>query len=244
MTDFSPAFYLPFVKKERLTEDTWTFYFGRNGNEKEFKPGQYFEITLDIKNPDDRGNTRVFTISSSPTNKDFFTITTRIIKSSFKKTLSRLKPGTMIQFEGPWDDLEIDVDDSSPKVFLAGGIGITPFHSIVSYCRDKDLNVPMTLFNSWSTKHDVIFDEFFRNTEKKLSNFSYIPTLSQETNLGDWDGERGRINQSVIERHVENPESASYYIVGPGGFINGMQTLLLDMRIPQGKIIFEHFSGY
>lgn len=238
------AFSLPFYKKEQLNQDTFTFYFRRNGSEKEFKPGQYFEVKLPIEKIDDRGDARVFTISSSPTNKDFFTITTRIIQSSFKKTLLNLQNGTPVSFEGPWDDIEVNLNDPSPKVFLAGGIGITPFHSIVEFCSDMKLDIPMTLFASWSKREDVIFDDFFKRQEKVLSKFKYIPSITKDIALSDWSGERGRINQSVIERHVVNIDAPTYYIVGPGEFIKGMENLLLGMSITQEKIIFEHFSGY
>lgn len=244
MTKTSSPFFLPFEKKERLTHDAWTFYFRRNGNEREFRPGQYFEIKLEISDIDERGDTRVFTISSSPTNKEFFTITTRILQSSFKNTLAQLTPGNLVQFDGPWDDLEIELGDGKRKIFLAGGIGVTPFHSIIQYCNDREMNLPITLFNSWSRGEEVIFHNFFREKEKNLSNFTYVPTLTQDEDFKDWDGERGRINQSVIERHVVNPETASYYIVGPGGFIKGMENVLLDMKVPQNNITFEHFSGY
>ncbi len=67
MSDNETPFFLPFDHKEQLTKDTYTFYFKRNGQERDFVPGQYYEIKLDIKNPDERGDSRVFTISSSPT---------------------------------------------------------------------------------------------------------------------------------------------------------------------------------
>src|SRR3989338_11643822 len=92
MSNKNIPFFLPFLKKEQLTADTYSFYFRRTGEERDFTPWQYFEMKLDIKNPDERGDTRVFTISSSPTEVGIFTITTRIIQSSFKFRLNELKP--------------------------------------------------------------------------------------------------------------------------------------------------------
>jgi len=237
-------FFLPLIKKVQLTNEVWSFYFKRTGEEPDFKPGQYYEMKLDIKNPDERGDSRVFTICSSPTEKEYVMFTTKIIESSFKKTLLNLSLGTIVQFDGPWDDLDVNLDDPSPKIFFAGGIGITPFHSILKYCVDSNLNLPIILFASWQMRSDVLFHEFFRETEEKLSAFTYVPTISQEQEDFDWNGERGRIDQSVIERHVVKKDLATYYIVGPERFLKGIEEILLGMRISQEKIFAESFSGY
>lgn len=237
-------FFLPLVKKVQLTNDAWSFYFKRTGQERDFKPGQYYEMRLDIKNPDERGDSRVFTICSSPTEKEYVMFTTKIIESSFKKALLNLKLGTSVQFDGPWDDLDVDLGDFSPKIFLAGGIGITPFHSILKYCLDTNLNLPIILFASWQNHSEILFHDFFREAEKKLDAFRYVPTITQQFEDSDWDGERGRIDQSVIERHVVKKDLATYYIVGPERFLKGIEEMLLGMKISQEKIFAESFSGY
>src|SRR5438309_1255036 len=95
-------FQLPFVKKEQVSSDAYTFYFDRKAFPAfSFLPGQWIRTTLPIAEPDDRGNSRSFSISSSPLNTQFLTITTRVIQSAFKKTLVNLPQGIPVQFFGP-----------------------------------------------------------------------------------------------------------------------------------------------
>lgn len=246
MTDSDKPFFLPFVKKEQLTKDTYTFFFKRTGDEREFVPGQYYEIKLPHKNVDERGDDRVFTISSSPTNRDFITITTRIIQSSFKKTLSSLQPGQIVQFDGPWDDLNFDEKDTFTHVFIAGGIGITPYHSIVEYCLDRKINTQMTLFVSWKNQDEMIFDDFFRKAENTLENFAYIPTLTEDDNLDVdvWDGEVGRIDEEMIRKYISDIKNSKYFISGPPAMIKALKETVEKMGAPKEKIIAEEFEGY
>lgn len=238
-------FLIPFIKKEQLAKDCYTFYFKRTEGSRDFTAGQYFELKLDIKNPDERGDSRVFTISSSPMDREFYTITTRIIQSSFKHRLAELKPGEMVQFDGPWDDLNFDENDTSPHVFLAGGIGITPYHSIVKYAMEKNLSTQIILFVSWRNRNELVFDEFFRDANNHLENFSYVPTLTEESlSKSEWDGELGRINADMIKKYVYEIEKSKYYFSGPPAMVTTLKETVKGMGVPNEKIIFEEFEGY
>lgn len=237
-------FKLPFLKKEKLTSDTYSFYFKRTGQERDFVAGQYFELKLNIKDPDERGNTRVFTVCSSPTKKDYFMFTTRILKSSFKMDMLSLIPGQMVEFDGPWNDLNYDEKDKEKKVFLAGGIGITPFHSIIEYCLDRKINNPITLFVSWSQKSEIIFDDFFKDASKLLSNFIYVPTITHTDGLTDWTGEKGRVDSQMLKRYLVKTENYRYYIAGPQSFVKSEKELIKGMGVSDNNIISEDFEGY
>jgi len=95
------AFLLPFLKKEQITQDTFLYYFDLQQTEFTFTSGQYIQMTLPHENVDTRGSSRFFTISSSPTEKDYLMITSRKGKSSFKHVLFSLQKGTKVQFFGP-----------------------------------------------------------------------------------------------------------------------------------------------
>lgn len=245
MSDNKP-FFLEYLKKEQLTSDCYTFYFKRNEEARDFVPGQTYEMKLPHKNMDERGEDRVFTISSSPTNKEFITITTRIIQSSFKKTLANLRSGSRVQFDGPWDDLNFDASDERPHVFIAGGIGVTPFHSIVQYSLDKNLMTRMTLFVSWKTQNEMIFDEFFRKAEDELPNFTYVPTLTNDESLDSdiWDGERGRITDEMIKKYIIDITGCKYFVAGPPLMVKSLKKIILDMGVDKDNILSEEFEGY
>jgi len=244
MTDNETPFFLPFLKKEKIAEDTYNFYFKRTGKERDFIPGQYYEIKLKIKNPDERGDTRVFTCSSSPTEKNYLMFTTRIIESSFKKAFHDLKKRDMVQFNGPWDDLNFDESEELPQIFLAGGIGVTPFHSIVKYAIDKKLTLPMMLFVSWINPKEMVFDKFFKDAEKRLADFKYIPTITEFDDLKNWKGETGRISERMIKKYFKKVRFARFRISGPPGLVKAMRELCVQMNVPKENIIAEEFEGY
>lgn len=238
-------FFLEFLKKDKLTSDCYTFYFKRTPESPEFTPGQYFEMKLNIKNPDERGDAHVFTLSSSPTDREFYTITTRIIQSTFKLRLAEIQPGERVQFDGPWNDLNFDENDTSPHVFLAGGIGITPYHSIVKYAMEKNLATQMILLVSWKNRSEMIFDEFFREVNNHMENFTYVPTLTDEQ-LGpsEWDGEIGRITGEMLRKYITEINVSKYYFSGPPSMVTALKETVKDMGVPNEKIISEEFEGY
>lgn len=244
MADNETPFKIPFIKKEKLTKDTYSFYFKRTEESRDFVAGQYFEIFLPIKNPDERGRDRVFTCASSPTEKDYYMITTRIIKSSFKKELFKLKKGDLVRFNGPWDDLNFDEKEELPQIFMAGGIGVTPFHSILKYSIDKKLSLPMTLFASWKTKEEIVFDKFFKDAEKKLDNFKYIPTITHPDNGKDWSGETGRISERLVKKYIPKVRNYRFRIAGPPALVKAMKELCVQMNVQKENIIAEDFEGY
>lgn len=240
------SFFLSFLKKEKLTSDCYSFYFKRTFEAPGFTPGQYFEIKLDIKDPDERGDTRVFTISSSPTEKEYYTITTRIIQSSFKLRLNKLRSGEMMQFDGPWDDLNFNEKDTYPHVFLAGGIGVTPYHSIVKYVTDRNLKTQMTLFVSWKNREEMVFDDFFRDANKRLKSFTYVPTITEEEGLkpGEWEDEVGRIDEKMIKKYISDIAKSKYFFAGPPAMVKALKETVQGMGVKKDKIIAEEFEGY
>ncbi len=244
MAENDTPFKIQFLKKEKLTKDTYSFYFKRDKKSRDFIAGQYFEIKLRIKNPDERGDSRVFTCCSSPTEKDHYMITTRIIESTFKIELGKLKKGDIVQFNGPWDDLNFDESEELPQVFFAGGIGITPFHSIVKYAIDKKLELPMTLFVSWSSMEEMIFDDFFKDAEKKLKDFRYIPTITHAQDIKEWKGETGRISERLVKKYIKKVRNNKFRIAGPPGLVKAMKELCVQMNVPKENIIAEEFEGY
>src|ERR1700722_6626379 len=126
----SQSYTIRFIKKRKLTKDTYIFYFEKPKS-FDFIAGQYNRWTLPITATDGRGSSRFFTISSPPSEKDFLVITTRIIQSDFKKELLKLHENQEIKIFGPMGQFFIDETSEKEHVFLAGGIGITPFHSMI-----------------------------------------------------------------------------------------------------------------
>lgn len=245
MTANSKEFYLPFVKKEQLAKDTYSFYFDRAKLNFNFLPGQYIRMRLPIENPDTRGSSRFFTIASSPFVKEHIMITTKIIESSFKKKLLTLKEGDMVKFYGPMGGFVLDEDKKESRMFLAGGIGITPFHSMIAYAHQKNLSIPITLLVSFSTSGDLVFYDELLDIAKKNPYIKIIYTITHPQDLETkWNGETGRISEDLIKKYIPNILEPQYFIVGPPAMVAAIEEVVKDMRVPNEKIFIENFTGY
>lgn len=231
MRNSAAYFYLNFVKKEKISKDVFAFYFDRKNSDFKFLAGQYVHLYLPIVNEKGRGNSRMFTIASSPLEKDHIFIATKKGKTIFKKTLFNLKPGASVKFYGPSGELVVDEIKKPSYVFLAPGIGITPFRSIIKYVAQKKLNIPITLLASFSKKESILFFDELMEISKSNPNVKVIYGLS-------------RINEKFVKKHIININKHTYYIVGAASAIADLEEIISGMGIPSQKIFLEDFEGY
>ena len=206
--------------------DAYSFVFEKPSN-FEFLPGQYIKMFMNIKDPDSRGVSRYFTIAASPTEKNLM-ITTRIGKSVFKQKLGSLPIGSRVEMRGPFGTFVLN-KDTRPRVFLAGGIGITPARSMMIYANDKKLNIPITLIVSFSRKEDIIFHDDLAGSENKNLKAIFLTE---------------RINEETIKKHVGNLRSSIFYITGPTSFVEAMEKLIKSLEVAEENIKTEDFPGY
>lgn len=223
------SFQLPFLKKMQVARNTYSFYFDRRGVDFDFLPGQYIHMTLPHKNSDYRGTTRFFTIASSPHEKDYLMITTKIIKSTFKKTLSSLVPGTIVDFFGPSGKVILNEKDMTPRIFLAGDIGITPFHSMLTYAASKKISLSLTLIVWFAKSDERVFYEELQSLQNEKRKIIY---------------ETGRISETVLKKYLTDIHNPTYYIIGPPAMVASTKKLLKDLSISEEKIITEEFIDY
>ena len=244
MPIIAQKFELSLLKKEQVAKNTDSFYFARPA-ELDFLPGQFMRLFLNLPQPTDRGNGRFFSIASSPSEKQFLMITVRIRDSDFKQTLLNLKEGTKIQIALPYGSFTLKPEETIPHVFLAGGIGITPFRSMIRYAADTHLTIPITLLTSSSIVEDIVFQKELKEIEAKNSWFRLIETITQPENSKlTWSGNIGRIDENYIKRYVPDFGSAIFYIAGPPAMVDAMDNLLKLLRIEVTKIRKEKFTGY
>ena len=224
-------FYLSFVKKEKLSEDTFIFYFDRKSTGFNFLAGQYIHIYLPIPNEKGRGNSRMFTIASSPLEKDYIFIVTKKGKTIFKKTLFNLRPQTSVQFYGPSGNLVLDEIKKPSYVFLAPGIGITPFRSIIKYISQKNLKITITLIVSFSKKEDFLFSSELLEISRSNPSIKVVYTLN-------------RINDGIVKKHIKNINAHSYFIAGSPRGVLDLEEVVSGMGVINDKIFIEDFEGY
>jgi ferredoxin-NADP reductase len=237
-------FELPFVKKEQIVKDIWTFYFSRKDTDVDFLAGQFIRMTLAIKEPDERGSSRTFSISSSPLDKEYLTITTRVLQSTFKQTLFNLAPGVSVSFFGP-NGRFLLVEENKQYVFLAGGIGITPMHSMIRFASQANLKSTMMLFASFSSPEEMIFYDELVKISKDHQNITVIYTITKpEISQMSWTGEKGRISADLIKKYAPDFVNALFYVSGPPVMVDAMLSLVKEMGIPDERVKKEKFVGY
>ncbi|MFZ3301954.1 MAG: FAD-dependent oxidoreductase [Microgenomates group bacterium] len=233
---------LTLVKKTDEAKGTKSFYF-KPSEDFTFEAGQYIYIILpSLKYEDARGDTRHFTISSSPTETEdnLLRITTRMRdQSGYKKTLDELEIGATVAARGPQGFFVLNskkVDTTSPQIFLAGGIGITPFRSIIKYNLDKGLNIPIHLIYSNSDS------EFVFKSELDLWQ-----TQNQNLKIDYFDSSKeGHLDSDKLKTLLPATDfkQTTFWAVGPNPFIDAMEEIFEKLEIPEDNIKTEKFTGY
>jgi ferredoxin-NADP reductase/nitrite reductase/ring-hydroxylating ferredoxin subunit len=237
---------LELLEKTKLEgTDIMTFKLSRSGKAKmDFAPGQFAFFKLQGVLNDPKGAVRHFSIASSPTENDFILISTRIRDSPYKQKLASLEKGARVTAWGPQGDFVLR--EGKPAVLLSGGIGVTPFRSMIKYATDRQLPQKITIFDSNRNRQNILYREEFDRWAGENKNIKVVYTLTDESTLSP-DMERGRIDGPMLQRHLtkEDLSSAIFYICGPPGMLKGMQKLLgQHMQIPKGRLKVESFTGY
>lgn len=238
------------IEKKDEAKGTVSFVF-QPETEVKWIPGQYYYYTIkELKYPDTRGDTRHFTISTSPTEGGNLRVTTRIREESgFKKTLNELPIGTEIDGEGPNGTFELTGDEKGPQIFIAGGIGITPFRSIMKYVTDKNLTLPIYLIYSNSIPEEIAFKSELEEIAKSHQNIKIAMTISHpEESTTPWTGLTGRVDDVMIKKLVAdwglNIADCTFWVSGPPAMVDGMEEAFVKLNIPSVHIKSEKFTGY
>src|SRR5918994_2165466 len=221
----------------------------------EYSAGQFAFFDIGGVYNDPEGPIRHFTIASSPT-EDFIMISTRIRDTPYKKRLSSLeKNTTIVKVRGPEGKFILHEDYSKPAVFLSGGIGVTPFRSMIKYATDKQLPIRIVMFDSNRNRDNILFKKEFDDWANINKNLKIIYTISEDeqqqqqssSTANDWKGEYGRIDKAMILKYLDSDmlNNSIFYICGPPSMLKAMQSLLQDnLEIPREKIKVEEFTGY
>jgi ferredoxin-NADP reductase len=210
----------------------------------QFRPGQYLEWTLPHRKPDSRGNRRYFTIASSPT-EQAVSLGVRIdpgYSSSYKQALLKLKPGDTLFAASLSGDFTLPEEQSGRLVFIAGGIGITPFRSMIRYMLDSRQHRDITLFYTAQTADGFAYWELFNQAVSAGVKPVYVITGPNAPE--GWHGLTGFIKPGDIKNHVPEHQSATYYISGPDAMVRSYKRLLRHLGIPASRIKTDYFPGY
>ena len=231
--------------KERRSEtaDVVSFIFDLSGQPFEYRPGQFAFCEIDALDfPDERGNRRHFTISSSPTEKGIVMFTTRIRGSGFKETLRHAPLGYEISLGTPLGNFVLPEVEIRHHVFIAGGIGVTPYRSILRYALDakKPIDAFMLYFNRSSA--DIVFRQELEEISRQMKTFSLVHVLSDPE--PGWKGEKGRLDETLLRKWVPKLDQQLFWISGPPPMVMAYKELIKQTGTTDDSIRTDSFTGY
>lgn len=231
-------------RKVKLAPEIYEFVFDTNQN-LNFFPGQYFEMTQKQNEIDNRGNRRFFTIASSPTEKQI-RLGIKIPKnmSSFKKQLQNSPINSLFTADHLGGDFALPEKRQEKLVFIAGGIGITPFRSMIRYLIDIKEKRNIVLFYIGSSEADFVYKKIFEEAKTKI-NLKIIYVITQKQNLPNkWHGLTGYLTPAIIKNNVSDYKNRYYYLSGPRSMVTAYENVLSRLKIQQSKIVIDYFPGY
>lgn len=215
-----------------------TFFF-KTEKPVHYTAGQYTELTLPHLHPDNRGIKRWFTLSSPP-GQDFVTITTKFADkqgSSFKKALRRLKPGTEVDLAEPMGDFVLPKLIQTPLIFVAGGIGLTPFHSICEWLAGTNEIRPIKFLYGVRSEDEIIFEETFQK-------IGVEPTVVVGEASPAWGGERGQLNAELILGLEQPSDDTLVYLSGPEPMVQALAKDLHKAGVKKSQLVTDEFPNY
>jgi ferredoxin-NADP reductase len=239
-----PAHTSKLIRRQEIAEGTIAFHFEKPTGFK-FNAGQFADVTLvDSPETDAEGNTRTFSIASPPFENELV-FTTRMRDTAFKRTLKKVPLTTEVKIGSAAGSFTLHKNPAKPGVFLAGGIGITPFLSIVQQAHHDRLPHKLYLFYSNRRPEDAPFLDTLQNMEKTNPNFHLICTMTEMSkSQREWKGEIVPIDQEMLSRHLATLQGPIYYSAGPPAMVAGMKETLVSAGVDEDDIRTEDFAGY
>jgi ferredoxin-NADP reductase len=230
--------------RTEVAEGTMAFQFEKP-NDFAFKAGQYINLTIsDVLHGPANRLTHTFSIASSPFDEELL-VTTRIRNTVFKQALSILPIGSGVRIEGPMGSFSLHNNTARPAVFLAGGIGIAPFLSMLSYATGEKLRHPIVLFYANRYLEDAAFMDPLWKLERANPRFRFVPTLTRtDTNYQGWKGETGHISSEMLVTQVGIVRGPIYYVAGPPMMVAATRRTLSEVGVDEDDIRTEEFAGY
>jgi ferredoxin-NADP reductase len=211
------------AEKREVAKKTLYVVFDLLGHEVDFKPGQYFWVTLlDPPYDDEKGPKRHISVATSPNDREVLALCTRLRDSAFKRSLAELPVGTEVEVEDPKGSFALPEDTDRPYVFIAGGI--------------------VTLVYSNRDRESTAFLDELPELERTCPKLKVVLTMTEDE---DWDGETRKIDAEFLRDHLEGElDDYTYLVAGPPAMVNGVVETLNGAGIPGEQIQPDRYSGY
>lgn len=234
-------FSLTLLEKNELARGTYEYIFASD-RPLAFSPGQYVEWTLPHESSDARGNRRYFTIASAPAEETVnLGVKFNEPGSSFKKALSVMRPNEAISVSNVAGDFTLPSAKDAKFAFIAGGIGVTPFRSIVGHMMATHDPRSAVLFYGNRATADAAYKDIFDEAEERL-DFKAVYAFSDEPNPPY--GHAGVIDAALLAREMPDYPERTFYISGPHGMVESFKRILAELGVPRTRIKTDYFPGF
>lgn len=209
----------------------------------DFEAGQYFWVTLiDAPYDDERGVRRHFSVVTSPNDHGALGLCTRLRDSAFKRSLAELRVGAEVDVEAPKGTFVLPSETDAPYVFVAGGIGITVFRSMLLDVAERELPYTVTLVYSNRDRESSAFLDELADLEQRIPGLRVILSMTDEP---AWSGESRRLDADVLRDLLGGSlDPFRYLVAGPPAMAEAIAASLADAGVPEERVAIDKFSGY
>jgi ferredoxin-NADP reductase len=230
-------------RKVKLAPEVVGFLF-KPSQELAYAPGQYMEFTLDHPHPDSRGNRRYFTLASSPTEK-YVHLGIRYYErsSSFKQAMYHMDGKTKLLAGQIAGDFTLPPDPTQKLVFIAGGIGITPFRSMLKYLLDVHERRDIILLYINKTAKEIVYGDILHTAQAAFGLKTFYSLTDTTAVPRTWPGFVGRLNGHMIQHAVPDYQERTYYVSGPLEMVRTCECVLKSLHVRHDRIKKDFFPG-
>jgi len=233
-------FVLTLERIEQTAVDSYDFIF-RSQRKLAFQAGQYLEWTLGLDRPDNRGNRRYFTVASSPTEQSVrLGVKFYRQSSAFKQALGGMKPGATIHASQLAGDFTLPSDPNTKIAFLAGGIGITPFRSMLQYLIDRKEVRPIVVLYGTEGQDDIAYRDVLGRARRELGIKTFL-AVAKGAERGQYPG---YIDARLVRLTMPDYLERTFYISGPQVMVKALRGKLLAMGVRRSRIKVDYFPGF
>jgi ferredoxin-NADP reductase len=229
------------AEKREVAKGTLLVLFAVDGYPP-YRAGSYFWVELpDRGYQDEKGLRRHISLVTSPTEMGVVGLATRLRDTAFKRTLAELEVGDEVAVEEPKGSFLLPENTSVEYVFIAGGIGITVFRSMLRYIADEGLPYRVTLVYSNRDRESAAFLDELEELERRIDGLRVVLTITEQEG---WEGESRRIDTDMLRDHLGDLETHRFYVAGPPAMAESVSESLLAAGVPEEQVVTGRFSGY
>jgi ferredoxin-NADP reductase len=230
-------------EKQEVAKGTLLVVFDLLGKEVDFTPGQYFFVTLvDPPYDDEKGPRRHISVVTSPNERGVLGLCTRLRDTAFKRSLAELPVGAEVEVEEPKGNFLLPDDTDQEYVFIAGGIGITVFRSMLRYIAEENLPHQVTLVYSCSDRESAPFLDELQQLDRERDSTRLVLTMTKDPS---WEGETRHVDADFLRDYLEQDlGSYTFLVAGPPDMVNGVTEKLQAAGVPEEQVRPDRFSGY